>query len=85
MQGVTVRWLDFNPVDCILMLNELPKLLNEKTRLLAISYASNAIGTVTDVRRAAEIAHANKSLIYDDSVHFAPHGLPDVKALDCDF
>ena len=84
-RGVIVRWLDFNPADCTMMLNELPNLLNEKTKLLAISYASNAVGTVTDVRRATELAHANNTLIYVDSVHFAPHGLLDVKALDCDF
>lgn len=84
-RGVTVRWLDFDPADCTLMLHQLPDLLNEKTKLLAISYASNAVGSITDVRRAAELAHANNTLIYVDAVHFAPHGLLDVQTLDCDF
>ncbi len=84
-RGVTVRWLDFDPVDCTMMLNQLPDLLNEKTKLLAISYASNAVGSITDVCRAAELAHVNNTLVYVDSVHFAPHGLLDVKALGCDF
>jgi selenocysteine lyase/cysteine desulfurase len=52
-RGVTVRWLDFDPTDCTLRLDTLPELLNDKTRLLAITYASNAVGSISDVRRAA--------------------------------
>jgi cysteine desulfurase family protein (TIGR01976 family) len=83
--GVTVRWLDFDPVDCTLRLDTLSDLLNEKTRLLAITYASNAVGSISDVRRATELAHAAGALVLVDSVHFAPHGLIDVQAIDCDF
>ncbi|MCB8977016.1 MAG: cysteine desulfurase-like protein [Ardenticatenaceae bacterium] len=84
-RGVTVRWLDFDPADCTLRLETLPELLNEKTRLLAITYASNAVGSISDVRRAAELAHKAGALVLVDSVHFAPHGLIDVQAIDCDF
>lgn len=84
-RGVTVRWLDFDPTDCTLRLDTLPELLNDKTRLLAITYASNAVGSISDVRRAAQLAHAAEALLLVDSVHFAPHGLIDVQALDCDF
>ncbi len=84
-RGVTVRWLDFDPTDCTLRLETLPELLNEKTRLLAITYASNAVGSISDVKRAAELAHAADALVLVDSVHFAPHGLIDVQAIDCDF
>ena len=84
-RGVTVRWLDFDPTDCTLRLDTLPDLLSHKTRLLAITYASNAVGSISDVRRAAELAHAAGALVLVDSVHFAPHGLIDVQALDCDF
>jgi cysteine desulfurase family protein (TIGR01976 family) len=84
-RGVTVRWLDFRPEDCTLALDRLPELLNERTRLVAVSYASNAVGTITDVKRVVDLAHAAGALVYVDSVHFAPHGLLDVQALDCDF
>ncbi len=84
-RGVIVRWLDFNPVDGMMALEQLPDLLNKKTKLLAISYACNALGSITDVQRATEMAHAYDALVFVDAVHFAPHGLVDVKALDCDF
>ena len=50
-RGVTVRWLDFDPTDCTLALDALPALLNERTRLVAVNYASNAVGTISDVAR----------------------------------
>lgn len=84
-RGVTVRWLDFDPADCTLTLAQLPNLLNERTRLLAISYASNAVGSITDVQTAVRLAHANNTLVYVDAVHYAPHGLIDVQELGCDF
>lgn len=84
-RGVTVRWLDFNPEDCTLRLDTLPDLLTEKTRLLAITYASNAVGSISDVARAVKMAHDAGALVYVDSVHYAPHGLIDVQAIDCDF
>ncbi|WP_420628456.1 cysteine desulfurase-like protein [Candidatus Leptofilum sp.] len=83
--GAVVRWLDFDPTDCTLRLDLLPDLLNEKTRLLTITYAANAVGSITNVRRAVELAHAAGAIVLVDSVHFAPHGLIDVQALDCDF
>jgi cysteine desulfurase family protein (TIGR01976 family) len=84
-KGVTVRWLDFDPTDCILRLETLPSLLNEKTRLVAITFASNAVGSITDVKRAVRMIHEVGALAYVDSVHYAPHGLIDVQDLDCDF
>ncbi len=84
-RGVTVRWLDFRPSDCTLALDELGVILNERTRLVAVNYASNAVGTINDVRRVADLAHTVGALVYVDAVHFAPHGLIDVQALDCDF
>lgn len=84
-RGVTVKWLDFRTQDCTLDLDSLPTLLTPKTRLLAISYASNAVGTITDVAKATQLAHAVGAWVYVDSVHYAPHGLVDVQAIDCDF
>ena len=82
---VTVRWLDFEPSDCMLKLHTLPQMLNEKTRLVAVSYASNAVGSISDVKEVARLAHAYGALVYVDSVHYAPHGPIDVQDLDCDF
>ena len=84
-RGVTVRWLDFDPTDCTLALDALPALLNERTRLVAVNYASNAVGTISDVARVAALAHAAGALVYVDAVHYAPHDVIDVQALDCDF
>jgi cysteine desulfurase family protein (TIGR01976 family) len=84
-RGAIVRWLDFRPEDCTLALNELPALLSERTRLVAVNYASNAVGTINDVQRIATLAHTAGALVYVDAVHYAPHDLIDVQALDCDF
>lgn len=84
-RGVTVRWLDINPADCTLRLDTLPDLLNERTRLVAVTFASNAVGSISDIGRVVELAHAAGALVYVDSVHYAPHGSIDVQALDCDF
>ena len=84
-RSVTVRWLDFDPRDCMLKLHTLPEMLSDKTRLVAVSYASNAVGSITDVKEVARLAHAYGALVYVDSVHYAPHGLIDVQDLDCDF
>ena len=59
--------------------------LNGHTRLVAIGAASNALGTITDVGRAARMAHAVGAQIFVDAVHYAPHELVDVRAMDCDF
>lgn len=65
--------------------DDLASKLGPRTRLLAIGAASNALGTVTDVRRAAAMAHEVGALAYVDAVHYAPHNLVDVGAIDCDF
>ena len=82
---VTVRWLDFRPEDCTLDLAGLPDLLNDRTRLLAVTHASNAVGSIVDVATCVEMAHEAGALVYVDAVHYSPHGLIDVQALDCDF
>jgi len=84
-RGVTVRWLDFRPQDCRLMLESLPSLLSDRTRLVAVNYASNAVGTISDVAQVTRLAHAAGALVYVDAVHFAPHDVIDVQAVDCDF
>jgi cysteine desulfurase family protein (TIGR01976 family) len=59
--------------------------LNEKTKLLAIGAASNALGTITDVKRACRLAKEAGALSFVDAVHYAAHNLVDVKNFDCDF
>jgi len=65
--------------------DDLERQLSRKTALLAIGAASNALGTINDVRRAADLAHAVDALVFVDGVHYAPHRLPDVGALGADF
>jgi selenocysteine lyase/cysteine desulfurase len=59
--------------------------ISPRTRLLAIGAASNAVGTVNDVRRAADLAHRAGALVFVDAVHYAPHAFVDVEALGADF
>src|SRR5207245_6637026 len=59
--------------------------LTGSTKLVAIGAASNALGTVNDVRRAAKMVHSLGAQIFVDAVHYAPHGLIDARDWDCDF
>lgn len=85
-RGMTVRWLDFDPTDGRLHLDTLPALLHQRTRLVAVGGASNALGTVNDVARIAKLvrAAAPDALIYLDAVQSAPHLPIDVATLGCD-
>jgi len=83
--GVVVRHADFDPADCTLGMEGLAVLINERTRLVAVGYASNAVGSINDVRRIAQVAHSAGAWIYVDAVHYAPHGPIDVQAIGCDF
>ena len=84
-RGVTVRMTKMIPETGQLDLDDLERQLNSRTKLVAIGAASNALGTITDVRRAAEMAHAVGAKIFVDAVHYAPHRLVDVREMDCDF
>ncbi len=84
-RGVTIRLAKMIPQTGQLDWADFERQLNSRTRLVAIGAASNALGTITDVRRAAELAHAAGAQIFVDAVHYAPHQLVDVKELDCDF
>ena len=74
-----------NEADCSLDLAHFESLLNEKTKLVAVTYASNTTGSINDIKRIVEMAHSVGALVYVDAVHYAPHELVDVQALDCDF
>jgi cysteine desulfurase family protein (TIGR01976 family) len=84
-RGVTIRFVDVNQEDCTLNMADLAQKLNSRTRVVAVGYASNAVGTVNDVREIVRLAHQKGALAYIDAVHYAPHGPIDVRALDCDF
>ena len=84
-KGIVIRQVDIREDDCTLDLDDLKNKLNEKTRLVAVGYASNAVGTINPVAEITKLAHAAGAMIYIDAVHYAPHGPIDVKALDCDF
>jgi len=84
-KGVTIRWAEINEEDCTLDLADLASKLNQKTKLVAVGYASNAVGTINPVKEIVRLAHAAGALAYVDAVHYGPHGLIDVAALDCDF
>jgi len=83
--GMTVRVVPFDPGTLQLDYAALESLLSSRTRLLAIGAASNAVGTINEVRRAAEMARAAGALTFVDAVHYAPHRLVDVRELGCDF
>jgi len=83
--GAVIRLVDIDPKDCTLDMGDLRRQLNDRTRLIAVCYASNAVGTINDVAEIARLAHAVGALVFVDAVHFVPHGPIDVRALDCDF
>jgi cysteine desulfurase family protein (TIGR01976 family) len=83
--GVTVRYLDIHEDDCTLAIETLPDLLNQKTRLVAVGCASNAVGTINPIRTIIEAAHSVGAFVFLDAVHFAPHALMSVDAWGCDF
>jgi cysteine desulfurase family protein (TIGR01976 family) len=68
-----------------LHVDDLIRLVSSKTRLVACTLTSNAIGSIVDVAAAAGVAHASGADIFLDSVHYGPHGLIDVQAFDCDY
>jgi cysteine desulfurase family protein (TIGR01976 family) len=84
-KGVTIRWAEIHEEDCTLDLDDLASKINERTKLVAVGYASNAVGTINPIKKIVSLAHAAGALAYVDAVHYGPHGLIDVAALDCDF
>jgi cysteine desulfurase family protein (TIGR01976 family) len=66
-------------------MSDLEEQINERTKVVAVGYASNAVGTINDIAAIAKLAHRVGALVFVDAVHYAPHGLLDVRSLDCDF
>ncbi|MEI7643448.1 MAG: cysteine desulfurase-like protein [Chloroflexales bacterium] len=84
-RGVLIREVDVNVDDCTLDMADMAAKISARTKLVAVGYASNAVGTINDVRQAVDLAHGVGALAFVDAVHYAPHGLIDVRALGCDF
>jgi cysteine desulfurase family protein (TIGR01976 family) len=84
-KGVVIRWAEIHKEDCTLDVEDLAAKLTSKTKLVAIGYASNAVGTINPIKEIVRLAHSVGALAYVDAVHYAPHGLIDVKDIDCDF
>jgi len=84
-RGVTVRQVKMIPDTGQLDWEDFEQAVTPKTKLVAVGAASNALGTINDVARAARLARGVGALVFVDAVHFAPHELVDVKAMNCDF
>ncbi len=82
-RGLVVRFVDIHD-DTTLDLEDLAQQLTSRTRVVAFPVASNAVGTLTDVRRVADLAHEAGALAWADAVHYAPHGPLDVTELGVD-
>jgi cysteine desulfurase family protein (TIGR01976 family) len=84
-RGVRVRFADIQEKDCTLDMQHLARQITAKTKLVAVGYASNAVGTINDVKEVVRLAHQVGALAFVDAVHYGPHGLIDVRTIDCDF
>ena len=84
-RGVTIRTVRLDTETGEINYGDLERFVGPKTRLVAIGAASNALGTINDLPRVIELAHDAGALVFVDAVHYAPHALLDVRALDCDF
>jgi cysteine desulfurase family protein (TIGR01976 family) len=83
--GLKVRMVKMIPETGELDWNDFSRQLTQQTKLIAIGAASNALGTINDIKRAGEMAHDIGAKIFVDAVHYAPHELIDVRDWNCDF
>jgi cysteine desulfurase family protein (TIGR01976 family) len=83
--GAVIRMVDIDPRDCTLDMTDLVRQMNDRTRVVAVCYASNAVGTINNLAEIVRLSHTLGAMVFVDAVHYAPHGPIDVRALDCDF
>ncbi len=84
-RGVTLRTARMDAATGTLDMDDMARCITGRTRLVAVGAASNALGTITDMARVVGMAREVGALVFVDAVHYAPHELPNVRALDCDF
>ena len=83
-RGAVIRWVDIHPDDCTLDMADFEKHLSTKTKIVAVGGASNAVGSMNDLKTIIPLAHMAGALVFVDAVHLAPHEPIDVQDLDCD-
>ncbi|MEU2981826.1 cysteine desulfurase-like protein [Streptomyces hirsutus] len=83
--GATVRWADFDPATGELTADDIRAVLSERTRLVAVTAASNLIGTRPRIAEISRLVHETGALMYVDGVHYTAHSLVDVEQLGADF
>ncbi|MEQ1827274.1 MAG: cysteine desulfurase-like protein [Pirellula sp.] len=83
--GARIKVIGINANDATLEMNSLDELLSDRTRLVAVTAASNAVGSLTPIGEIAKRIHAVGAELFVDAVHYAPHRSMDVRAWDCDF
>lgn len=84
-RGVTINWVPFDTTTYRMDMDELEAAIGPRTRVVAITHASNAIGTIVDVKEATRLAHEAEALVVVDAVHYAPHGVLNMAEIGCDF
>ena len=84
-RGVVIRTADVHPENVTLDMNDMRSKITERTKVVAVGYASNAVGTINDITTIIGWAHEVGALAWIDAVQFAPHGPIDVQQLDADF
>jgi cysteine desulfurase family protein (TIGR01976 family) len=84
-KGVVIHTVDINPEDCTLDFVDLEQKINQRTKIVAVGFASNAVGTINDIPKIVQLAHNVGALVFVDAVHYVPHAEIDVQRLDCDF
>ncbi len=83
--GVAVRWVEFDPATSELTVADVEAQLTDRTRLVAITAASNLIGTRPPIKQIAEKVHARGALLYVDGVHYTAHAFVDIEEMGADF
>lgn len=83
-RGAVIRWVDLHTDDCTLDMADFEKHLSTKTKIVAVGGASNAVGTINDIKTMIALAHMAGAMVFLDAVHYAPHVPIDVQGLDCD-
>jgi cysteine desulfurase family protein (TIGR01976 family) len=84
-RGVTVRFVDIRVPECTIVMSDLQRQLTPRTRLVAVTHASNAVGSIPDLAAVSRAVHAAGAWLWVDAVHYGPHGPIDVRAIACDF
>ena len=84
-RGCHVEWVDFDVEDGSLQLDSLARALEKKPKLVAVGYASNALGTINPIKQITELSHAVGAWVFVDAVQYAPHAPIDVQDLNVEF